>query len=103
MSSVESILPMFGVNAVVFHGSGLPYIGMPVTIACPAPRPTGAGTTPAKGTKAREILDVAEDVWREVKKAQDEIRDDDRKDDAPKDRGKPRGKEKKRKQPGRSR
>ena len=42
MSSVESILPMFGVSSVVFHGSGLPYIGMPVMICWPAPRPTGA-------------------------------------------------------------
>ena len=34
MSSVESILPMFGVSSVVFHGSGLPYIGRPVMICC---------------------------------------------------------------------
>ena len=40
MSSVSSILPMFGVSSVVFHGSGLPYIGMPVTTGCAA-RPTG--------------------------------------------------------------
>ena len=27
-------LPRFGVSGVFFHGSGLPYIGMPWTIAC---------------------------------------------------------------------
>ena len=41
MSSVESILPMFGVSGVVFHGSGLPHMGMPATMACGPPRPTG--------------------------------------------------------------
>ncbi|MCG3160994.1 MAG: hypothetical protein JMDDDDMK_02090 [Acidobacteria bacterium] len=42
MSSVESILPMLGVNSLVFHGNGLPNIGMPLTICCGLPRPTGA-------------------------------------------------------------
>ena len=41
MSSVESILPMFGVSSVVFHGRGFPYIGRPATICCAEPRPTG--------------------------------------------------------------
>ncbi len=41
MSSVESIFPMFGVSEVVFHGSGFPYIGMPLTIAFGG-APTGA-------------------------------------------------------------
>ena len=43
MSSVESILPMFGVSGVVFHGSGLRHIGIPATICC-APRPEGGNT-----------------------------------------------------------
>ena len=41
MSSVSSILPMLGVSSVVFHGIGLPYIGMPLMSVWPAPRPTG--------------------------------------------------------------
>ena len=44
MSSVESILPMLGVRAVVFQGSALPQRGMPATIAA-AGRPTGGKTT----------------------------------------------------------
>ena len=43
MSSVESFLPRFGVSGVVFHGSGLPHIGMPATIIC-GPRETGGKT-----------------------------------------------------------
>jgi hypothetical protein len=41
MSSVSSMPPRLGVSCVFFQGSGLPYIGMPLMIAC-APRPTGA-------------------------------------------------------------
>src|SRR5581483_1884377 len=33
----------FGVSDVFFHGSGLPHIGMPLTMAS-VPRPTGANT-----------------------------------------------------------
>ena len=43
MSSVESSDPRFGVSAVFFHGSGLPHIGMPLTMAS-GPRPTGGKT-----------------------------------------------------------
>ena len=41
MSSVESILPMFGVSSVVFHGRGLPNIGMPGDQRLAGARPTG--------------------------------------------------------------
>src|SRR5947207_10036608 len=44
MSSVESSLPMFGVLSVVFHGKGLPVIGMPSMICCGLLVPTGAKT-----------------------------------------------------------
>ncbi len=44
MSSVSSVLPRFGVSGVTFHGSGLPYIGMPLMIACGLPRTPGANT-----------------------------------------------------------
>ena len=41
MSSVASMWPRFGVNAVVFHGSGLPHIGRPSTICWVLASPTG--------------------------------------------------------------
>ncbi len=44
MSSVSSVFPRFGVSWVTFHGSGFPYIGMPLMIACGFPRTPGANT-----------------------------------------------------------
>ena len=44
MSSVSSILPRLGVSCEVFQGSGLPYIGMPLTMVCGLPRTPGANT-----------------------------------------------------------
>ena len=43
MSSVSSSEPRLGVSGVFFHGSGLPHIGMPFTIASVL-RPTGGKT-----------------------------------------------------------
>ena len=43
MSSVSSSDPRLGVSGVFFHGSALPHIGMPLTIAS-VPRPTGGKT-----------------------------------------------------------
>ena len=40
MSSVSSSDPRLGVSAVFFHGSGLPHIGIPLTMTSML-RPTG--------------------------------------------------------------
>jgi hypothetical protein len=44
MSSVSSVFPKFGVSCVTFHSSGLPYIGILLTIVCGLPRTPGANT-----------------------------------------------------------
>ena len=59
MSSVSSILPRFGVSAVFFHGSGLPYIGMPLTIACGCRgRPGGKTMTSYFASQVGVLRDV---------------------------------------------
>jgi hypothetical protein len=45
MSSVSSVLPRFGVSGVTFHGSGFPYIGIPLTTACALRMPGGKTMT----------------------------------------------------------